>query len=238
VGGVEPEPTSDVRVTAPHAFKARLERAITADDYARLAERHPRVQRASARITWNGSRDSVVVAIDPFGRSTPEPALLKQLKRFLFAYRRIGHDLEVVSAAYVALALGLSVRVKDGYLRRHVHEALVDAFSARRQRGGGLGFFHPDRLTFGESVYPSQIVAAAQRIPGVDRVAIWMLTRVGEEPAMRGVAGEAERAIDARTAAVLQAGVLQLAPFEIARLENDPSAPERGMLRIDLQGGR
>ena len=91
-------PTADVRVRAPHAFKRTLERAITAEDYARLAERHPEVQRASASIAWNGSRRSVVVAIDPLGRIDPEPRLLQELKRFLFRYRRIGHDLEVVSA--------------------------------------------------------------------------------------------------------------------------------------------
>lgn len=234
-GGRDPEPVADVRLTAPHAFRATIERAVTPDDYARLAERHPRVQRASGSIAWNGSRESVVVAIDPLGRIDPEPRLLAELKRFLFRYRRIGHDLEVVAAAYVPLALAIDVRVTDGYLRGQVLAALLDTFSNRRLAGGGLGFFHPDRVTFGDSVYPSRIVAAAQGIAGVESVAIRTLTRFEDQPATP-VKGGAR--VDSRTEAVLLKGVLELSSFEIVRLDNDPDFPERGVIRIDLEGGR
>jgi len=234
-GGLDPEPVADVRLTAPHAFRATLERAVTADDYARLAERDPRVQRASGRIAWNGSRQSVVVAIDPLGRIDAEPRLLSELKRFLFRYRRIGHDLEVVAAAYVPLALAIDVRVQDGYLRGHVLAALLDTFSNRRLPGGALGFFHPDRMSFGENVYPSRIVAAAQRVEGVDSAAIRTLTRFEDRPPAPTRRGDP---VDARSEAVLVKGVLELSSFEIARLDNDPDSPERGSVRIDLEGGR
>jgi hypothetical protein len=234
-GGLDPEPVADVRLTAPHAFRATLERAVTPDDYARLAERHPRVQRASGSIAWNGSRESVVVAIDPLGRIDPEPRLLAELKRFLFRYRRIGHDLEVVAAAYLPLALAIDVRVKDGYLRGQVLAALLDTFSNRRLPGGTLGFFHPDRMTFGESVYPSRIVAAAQLVAGVESAAVRALTRFEDQPPMPIKRGAP---VDPGTEAVLLKGVLELSPFEIARLDNDPDFPERGVVRIDLEGGR
>jgi len=32
--------------------------------------------------------------------------------------------------------------------------------------------------------------------------------------------------------------VLRLAPFEIARLDSDPSFPEHGRLTLDMRGGR
>jgi predicted phage baseplate assembly protein len=48
-GGLDPEPVADVRLTAPHAFRATLERAVTPDDYARLAERHHRAHQSSRR---------------------------------------------------------------------------------------------------------------------------------------------------------------------------------------------
>jgi hypothetical protein len=35
-----------------------------------------------------------------------------------------------------------------------------------------LGFFHPDNLTFGEGVYLSKLVAAAQAVPGVEGVTV------------------------------------------------------------------
>jgi hypothetical protein len=229
-GGVDPEPTSEVRVTAPRAFKSRLERAVSADDYARLAERDPRVQRAAGYMAWNGSRESVCVAIDPFGREAPGPSLLSEIKRYLFRFRRIGHDLEVVPAAYVSLFLALDVEVEEGQLRGHVRAALLDAFSGRRLADGSLGFFHPDRLSFGDSVYPSQIVAAAQRVSGVESAAIRVLSR---HPG-----GSTAGDVQAETRAVLLAGVLHLSPFEIARLDNDPGRPEHGVLALELRGGR
>jgi len=33
-------------------------------------------------------------------------------------------------------------------------------------------------------------------------------------------------------------GVLTLAPFEIAQLDNDPNFPEHGRLTLNLRGGR
>jgi hypothetical protein len=235
-GGVDPEPIADVKVRAPDEFKRTLERAITGDDYARLAERHPDVQRAAARIRWAGSRESVVVAIDPIGGVQAERGLLSEVKRSLFRYRRIGHDLTVVAAAYAPLVLELRVCVKDGYLRGHVRRALLDAFSNRRLPGGGQGFFHPDRLTFGTNVYPSRIIATAQNVAGVDSVEIRVLTRVGQEP--EGGAGSDQSEVGSETAAALRAGELSIGPFEIARLDNDPSHPERGVLTLDVRGGR
>ena len=36
----------------------------------------------------------------------------------------------------------------------------------------------------------------------------------------------------------LEAGVLPIGPWEIARLDNDPNFMERGVLRITAQGGK
>ena len=36
----------------------------------------------------------------------------------------------------------------------------------------------------------------------------------------------------------IQNGVLPLSPFEIARLDNDPSFVENGILTLDMRGGR
>ena len=47
-GGVAPESIEDVRQRAPYAFRTQ-ERAVTANDYALMAQRDPEVQRAAAR---------------------------------------------------------------------------------------------------------------------------------------------------------------------------------------------
>ena len=79
------------------------------------------------------------------------------------------------------------------------------------------------KRTFGQPVYASPIVAAAQDIPGVEAV---LLTRFG-------FLGPPGAPIPARIPKLLR-----LRPSEIARLDNDPEAPEHGYAVINLQGGR
>jgi hypothetical protein len=142
----------------------------------------------------------------------------------------MGHDLEVKPTRYVPLDLVLTVCVLPHYLRGHVEAALLDIFSNRILPDGRLGFFHPDNLTFGEGIYISQIVAAAQAVQGVENVQVTRLERfeIGEPPP------GAEAAQDE----LPPHGVLALAPFEIAQLDNDPSFPENGRLILDMRGGR
>lgn len=222
-GGVSPEPLAEVKLFAPYAFRAEIERAITADDYARLAmERFPgRVQRAAATLRWTGSWTEALVAIDPVGEPSADDELLREIAAYLYRYRRIGHDLLVARAVYVPLDIALTVCVKPGYLRGHVKAALLDLLGSRALPGGGLGFFHPDNLTFGEGVAVSKLVGLAQAVPGVQNVIVTRLQRFGE-----GDNGE------------LASGILPLGPLEVARLDNDPDFLENGILKLEMAGGR
>jgi hypothetical protein len=220
-GGTAPEPASDVKLFAPHAFRQVLERAITADDYAELAGRHPGVQRAAAELRFNGSWFEVRVAIDPLRRAEADDPLLAEIAAYLEAYRRIGHDVAVRTAHYVPVDLELDVCVAPGVLRGHVKAALLDRFSTRLLPDGTRGFFHPDELTFGQGVAVSRLIAAAHAVPGVAGVSVTKLQRLFERPN-----GELER------------GVLVIGPLEIARLDNDPNFPENGRIHITLRGGR
>jgi hypothetical protein len=221
VGGTAPEPASEAKLFAPDAFRQVLARAVTADDYAALAERDPRIQRADAHLRWNGSWYEASVALDPLGREDADPALRRQIARQLFPFRRIGHDLSVHAAKYVAIDLALEVCVLPHFLRAHVAAAVTDALSNRRLADGTLGFFHPDRLSFGGTIAVSAIVGVAQAIEGVDSVCVATLQRFGE-PAD----GELEH------------GLLRLAPGQIAQLDNDADFPEHGKLTLVMGGGR
>ena len=64
-------------------------------------------------------------------------------------------------------------------------------------------------------------MAEIQAIDGVESVRVAKLERLFEGPR-----GELEK------------GVLETGPFEIARLDNDPSLPENGLLTIEMRGGR
>lgn len=219
-GGVAPEPVSEVKMFAPYAFRDVLERAITADDYAMLAARDNKLQGAKATLRWNGSWYTALVALDPLGMETAPAGLLHEVTENLEQYRRIGHDLLVEPAQYVPLDLELTVCVLPDYQRAHVQAALLQALA---------GMFSADSLTFGEGIYVSRIVAAAQAVPGVQNVVVTRLERFETvEPAP----GESD-------AEEVPAGsVLTLGPLEIARLDNDPDFPENGRLSLDLRGGR
>ncbi len=220
-GGTAPELLSTARNMAPHAHRIDLQRAVTADDYARLAERHPKVQRAAARLRWSGCSYLVLVAIDPLGGEEADAKLLGELDRFLFRYRRIGHRVVVASARYVPLKVELTICVKPDFLRAHVEIALLERLGNRTLPDGTRGFFHPDNLTFGEGVYLSGLVAATQRVAGVENVGVREFQR------KFAVASDE-----------IEKGVLKLGPFEIARLDDDRNNPENGTLSLDMRGGR
>ena len=150
-----------------------------------------------------------------------DPALLACIRERLEPYRRIGHDVRVIPARQVPLEIRLTVCVLPAYLCGHVQLALRRAFSAQRLPNGQLGFFHPDHLTFGQGVYVSQLIAHARAVLGVENVAVDRLQRY-KEPSQ----------------AAIEEGVLPLAPFEVARLDNDPNFPENGVLEFEMLGGR
>lgn len=222
-GGTDPEPLAEVKLFVPHAFRQELQRAITAQDYADIvmAQFSDRVQRAAATLRWTGSWYEVLVAVDPLGSDQPDPALLADIRACLYRYRRIGHDLVVQPAVYVPLSVKLKICVHPAYLRGHVKAALLQVFSSRIRPDGQRGWLHPDNLTFGQGVYLSQIVAAAQAVDGVENVHVIKFERLFE-----GDSGERASSL------------LPLGPLEIARLDNDPSLPENGRLELEMEGGR
>lgn len=219
-GGTAPEPVEQVKLLAPHMFRERRLRPITADDYARLAEEHPAVQRGAAGLHWTGSWYAVEVAVDAFGAAEAPAPLLSEVDRFLHRYRRIGHDVQIESARHVPVDLVLRVCVEPHYSRGHVEQALRDRFSNRVVGQGERGFFHPDNLTFGEGIAVSTLMAAAQAIAGVRHVRVVSLARWGVP------------------ASAIDDGVLALGPMEIAQLDSDPNFPDRGRLTLIMEGGR
>lgn len=220
-GGTEPEPVSQARMLAPSSYRRHLLRAITADDYARIAERTPDVQRAACQMVWTGSWYEAEVALDALGQVPAGDALLEEVATSLHRVRRMGHDLHVQAAVHVPLRLALQVCALPGHERGAVKAALLDRFCAGRRRDGQPGYFHPDRLSFGQPVRMSALVAEAMSVPGVECAHVLAMQRL-HAPA----AGE------------LEEGVLHLAPHEIARVDNDPDFPEHGGLSIEVGGGR
>ena len=220
-GGIEPESMAEIKLFAPYAFRSVLQRAVIAEDYAALAERHQKVQRAAATMRWTGAWYEVLVAIDPKTREEADAKLLLQVTGSLRPFRRIGHELKVVKADYVPLDIEMTVCVKPDFLRGHVKADLLDRFSNRILIDGARGYFHPDNLTFGEGVMLSKLVATAQSVTGIENVVVTKLQRYQEQ--------QGRELVD---------GILRLAPMEIARLDNDPDFTENGVIKFDMRGGR
>jgi predicted phage baseplate assembly protein len=223
VGGVEAELMSEAKLLAPVAFRQDLQRAVTSEDYVTLTERSAKskIQQAAApRLRWNGSWYEAHVAVDPLDTESADENLLKGIEGYLYPYRRIGHDVSVHPARYVSLSLGLMVCVKPQYLRGHIEAAILDLFSNQALPDGRFGLFHPNNLTFGQSLYVSKLVAAAQSVEGVQSASVTTLQRLYE-----------------RSNHELDHGLLALGPLEVARLDNDPNFPERGQLSLDMRGG-
>ncbi len=217
-GGMDPETLDEVKLLAPGAFRKNLQRAVTADDYARLAECNPRVQKAAATLIWTGSWYEALVAIDQLGKVEPDQDLLDEVEKYLEGYRRLGHDLRVMRASHIPLDITINVCLKSHYQRGHVKAALLDLFSNRILPDGSMGFFHPDNLSFGDGIYPSKIVAATQAVDGVENITVTKLERFGVGPNHE-----------------IENGILSLGPLEIAQVDNDPSFPENGRFTIEIQ---
>ena len=218
-GGLAPETLEEVRRHAPQAFRTQ-ERAVTADDYARAAERHPDVQRAAARFRWTGSWYTVFISLDRRGGRPVDADFALEMRHHLDRFRMAGFDLEIRPPVFVPLEVLLRVCVDTNYERSAVKQALADAFSNRRLPGGGVGLFHAANWTFGQPVYLSHLYERAASVTGVNAVAVEVFKRWGR-PA---------------TTEIDMARIV-IGDQEIARLDNDPSLRENGLIEFELEGG-
>ena len=223
-GGTEPEPIAQVKLDAPQAFRTQ-ERAVTEADFAALSLRHPDVQQAVATRRWTGSWYTYFVTVDRKGGRPVDAAFEQDFRRFLERFRLAGYDLEVDAPQFVPLDLRFAVCVQPGYFPGDVEAALLETFSNRDWPDGRRGFFHPDNFTFGQPLYLSAVVAAAMAVPGVQ----WIETAGARARFQRW----------GRTASQeLENGEITFERLEIARLDNDPNAPENGRIEFIMEGGR
>ncbi len=229
VGGVEPEPLEDVRLYAPSAFR-RQERAVTPQDWGEVAGRFASVQRAAATVRWTGSFHTVFVSVDRRDGLPVDAGFKTDFSAFLERFRMTGYDLEVDGPHYVPLDIALTVCVDGDHFRDAVLQTLNERFSAGLQRDGTPGFFHPDRLSFGQSVYLSQIVALATSVPGVCSVDYQPRATLKRDDNRFKRWGRSQ-------GDEIETGRITLGRLEIARCDNDPNLPDNGQIQFFMQGG-
>ncbi|MHC4084376.1 MAG: putative baseplate assembly protein [Planctomycetota bacterium] len=221
VGGVDPESLDQVKLLAPKAFHTEQFRAVTEEDYARATEKHPEVDKAVATFRWTGSWHTVFITIDPLGHTEVTPDLEAQVRSHITRYKLAGYDIEIDPPVYVPLEIEINVCVARDHFRAHVKTAVLEALSNRDFADGRRGFFHPDNFTFGQSLYLSRLYEAIEQVSGVDSAEIIVFKR-------RAKTENHE----------LEQGYISMGRLEIARLDNDPSFQENGVLRLNMMGGK
>jgi hypothetical protein len=170
---------------------------------------------------WTGSWHTVFISVDRQGGLDITPTFENDMRAHVELYRMAGHDLEIDGPRFVPLEIEMAVCVKPDFFRSDVKRALLKVFQSGTTITGEKGFFHPDRFSFGQTVYLSPFYAAAQKITGVQSVRINLFQRLyrpDPEP--------------------LKAGKLSMENLEIPRLDNDPSFPEQGVFRLQMEGGK
>lgn len=223
-GGKEKETIEEVRQYAPQAFRTQ-ERAVTSEDYNFFAKKcRPDIQRASTNFRWTGSWKTAFVTTDRQGGANVDVDFENSLRNCLEKYRMAGLDLEVDAPIYRSLEISMKVCVLPDFYANDVKQNLLQIFSKNTLANGQKGFFHPDNFTFGQSVFLSKLYAAAQSVQGVSSVNISKFKRIEQN--------------DAQHEINIDLGKIIFERQEIARLDNDPNFPERGLFQLQVKGGR
>ncbi len=158
-GGADPESRDDARRTIPVSLQA-MGRVVSVQDYADFARTFAGIAKASAVALSDGRRRLVHLTIG--GAEDIEIDVTSDLYRNLGeAIRRYGDPYQpfvVAIRARMVMAGAARVKVDPDYLWENVgpkvRAALLDQFSY-------------DRRDFGQPVYPAEVVATIQRVPGV-----------------------------------------------------------------------
>ena len=220
-GGSDRETDEQIRRLAPQRFRARQFRAVRAEDYEAAAKRLEWVSQAGTIMRWTGSWQTVFTSADP--RASEQISIDQHLDliNLLNRYRLAGYESYTPSPQFVSLDLVVSLCARPDAFRGDVEAAILEALGTGTFRDGRLEFFHPDRFTFGTTLERSALEAAIQDAYGVAGV-------ISVEYRRRGVtAGFVE-----------MPDTVEVSSRQILRVDNDPSRPESGTLKILVGGGK
>jgi predicted phage baseplate assembly protein len=196
-GGTDAEPVEEALRRGPYALRHR-ERAVTAEDYVRLAcAASQGVARASCSVV-DGLVQVLVIPDD--GTETPYPGryLVERVQSHLEARRVIGTRLRVTGPDYVEIAVSMKVALQPAYLarmrdvERRIAEALRgfvhpvhggpdilarsrEAVARGRPAGGGGGGW-----PLGRSLHVSELYYVVEQVEGVDYAEGIRLALAGE----------------------------------------------------------
>jgi predicted phage baseplate assembly protein len=216
-GGADPEDMDHIRQFAPFAYQTQL-RCVTEADYGQMATQLSGGSAARGTMRWTGSWYTAFVSVDSTQLTS---AAMTGLESGLRLYRMMGTDIAVEEAIIVGLEIELQIYVDPAHFQGDVYDALMAIFVSGNQCDGAEGLLNPSNFSFGQTVYASPLIAAAQGVDGVASIVMTKFTRL-DTPWLNGVA----------------VGFITLGRLEIARCDNDPDHLDHGILVLNMSGGK
>ena len=219
-GGRDPETMDHIRQRAPFAFRSQL-RAVTEDDYGLMAQTDPAIREARGTLRWTGSWYTAFVSLDAASGGAPSASLVATTKHRLNLLRMTGVDLEVEGAVIVGLRIEMNICVDAEHFQGDVRSAVLRLFTTGDLCSGARGILNPENFSFGETIYTSPLIAAAQSVDGVAAATLTVFQRM-DDPTFDGSAQ----------------GFLSMHRLEIARCDNDPNRLDHGIFVLHMDGGK
>lgn len=217
-GGVDPEDTTHIRRFAPFAYQTQM-RCVTEADYGEMAAQGAGVAAARGTLRWTGSWYTAFASIEPATVLTTD--LVHDTASRLDALRMMGTDVAVEAAIIVGLRIELHVCIDARHFQGDVYRALLNVFVTGDQCQGHSGLLNAANFTFGQTVYASPIIAAAQAVEGVTSATLTVFTRMNS-PWVDGAAQ----------------GFLTMGRLELPRCDNDPNQLDHGVFVVHVDGGK
>lgn len=219
-GGADLETMEHIRQQAPFAFRTQL-RAVTEDDYGAMAAQDPAIREARGTLRWTGSWYTAFLSLDPQSEGGLDATLLKETTTRMDLFRMAGVDLAVEGAVIVGLRIEMNICVDPAFFQADVRKALLELFTTGNLCTGQREILDPANFTFGQTIYASPLIAAAQSVQGVTAATLTVFERM-DNPSGIG----------------LRQGFLTMGRLEIARCDNDPNRLDHGILEFHMDGGR
>jgi hypothetical protein len=220
-GGADEETPQQIRDRAPQAFQAKPLRVVRASDYIAAAQSMPWVMQAGTSFRWTGSWLTVFTTADPREREDLTLEELEDLSDLLNRRRLAGYESYVLAPTYASLDLQVTVCAQTWAFAADVEAAVLARLQPGRLPDGTLGFFDHGNWSFGEPLEASALLAAAQRANGVLGVSAVSYRERGVQPTWAALPD-----------------TVAIPPDRILRVDNDPSRPESGSLRVIVEGGK
>ena len=191
-GGSSRETIEHARTQAPAELRS-LWKAVTLEDYQALAEGYPGVAKVKVLDTnacQNIRYYNVQLAIAPSGGGQPSALLKRDLAAFLEQRKIITVEINLFDPIYRPVSIDAEIYVWPGEPLENVRSRIEDAL---------VDFFAFDRVTFGQTVNFSDLIALIDGVRGVSHIHLYspqqdIELRHGEIPVLGNVNLDLRRA--------------------------------------------